>query len=78
LSGDLLDGFKLVAGGNYKRMLNDFGDSPLTSIAGSRNQWQGAIGLAYTFYALSVGLYLSHAIRGSIASWALDAFKRSP
>jgi hypothetical protein len=30
-------------------MLNDFGHSPLTSIAGSRHQWQGAIGLAYTF-----------------------------
>lgn len=49
LTGDLLHGFKLVAGGTYKRMLNDFGDSPVTSIAGDRNQWLGAVGLAYTF-----------------------------
>lgn len=49
LTGDLLHGFKLVAGGTYKRMLNDFADSPVTSIAGDRNQWLGAVGLAYTF-----------------------------
>ncbi len=49
LTGDLLHGFKLVAGGTYKRMLNDFGDSPITSIAGSKAQWLGAVGLAYTF-----------------------------
>ena len=49
LTGNLLHGFKLVAGGTYKRMLNDFGDSPLVSVAGSRNQWLGAVGLAYTF-----------------------------
>ena len=49
LTGDLLHGLKLVAGGSYKRMLNDFGDSPIVSIAGSRSQWLGAAGLAYTF-----------------------------
>lgn len=49
LTGNLLKGFKVVAGGTYRRMLNDFGDSPLTSVAGSRNQWLGAVGLAYTF-----------------------------
>jgi MipA family protein len=49
LTGDLLHGFKLVAGGTYRRMLNDFGDSPLVRIAGSRDQWLGAVGLAYTF-----------------------------
>jgi MipA family protein len=49
LTGDLLHGFKLVAGGTYRRLLNDVGDSPLVSIAGSRNQWLGAVGLAYTF-----------------------------
>ncbi len=49
LTGDLLQGFKLVAGGTYRRMLNDFGDSPIVSIAGDRNQWLGAVGLAYTF-----------------------------
>lgn len=49
LTGDLLHGVKLVAGGTYRRMLNDFADSPVTSIAGSKNQWLGALGLAYTF-----------------------------
>ena len=49
LTGDLLHGFKLVGGGTYSRLLNDFGDSPVTSIAGSRSQWLGVLGLAYTF-----------------------------
>jgi MipA family protein len=49
LTGDLLKGWKLVAGGTYRRMLNDFADSPVTRIAGSRDQWLGAVGLAYTF-----------------------------
>ena len=49
LTGDLLRGLKLVGGGTYSRLLNDFGDSPVTSVAGSRSQWLGAVGLAYTF-----------------------------
>ncbi|HEX4695104.1 MipA/OmpV family protein [Sphingomonas sp.] len=49
LTGDLLHGFKLVAGGTYTRLLNDFGRSPIVSIAGNRSQWQGVVGLAYTF-----------------------------
>ena len=49
LTGDLLHGLKLVAGGTYKRLLGDFGDSPVVSIAGDRDQWTGAVGLAYTF-----------------------------
>ena len=49
LTGNLLHGWKVVAGGTYRRMLNDFGDSPLVSVAGSRNQWLGAVGVAYTF-----------------------------
>ena len=49
LTGDLLHGFKLVGGGTYARLLNDFGDSPVVRIAGSRSQWLGAVGLAYTF-----------------------------
>lgn len=49
LTGDLLRGFKLVGGGTYSRLLNDFGDSPVTSVAGRRSQWLGAVGLAYTF-----------------------------
>lgn len=49
ITGDLLQGWKVVAGGTYRRLLNDYGDSPLTRIAGSRDQWLGAVGVAYTF-----------------------------
>lgn len=49
ISGDLLQGWKLVGGVTYRKLLNDFGDSPVTRIAGSRSQWLGAVGLAYTF-----------------------------
>lgn len=49
LTGDLLHGFKAVAGGTYTRMLNDYSYSPVTRIAGSPNQWLGAVGIAYTF-----------------------------
>ena len=49
LTGGLLHGFKLFGGGTYERLLNDFGDSPLVSIAGRRSQWLGALGLGYTF-----------------------------
>jgi MipA family protein len=49
LTGDLLHGLKVVAGGTYKRMLNDFGRTPIVSVAGDRDQWLGAVGLAYTF-----------------------------
>lgn len=49
LTGDLLHGFKLVGGGTYTRLLNDFGYSPVTRIAGDKSQWMGVLGLAYTF-----------------------------
>ncbi|AXJ96882.1 MULTISPECIES: MipA/OmpV family protein [unclassified Sphingomonas] len=49
LTGNLLHGFKLVGGVTYGRLLNDFGDSPVVSVAGSRTQWLGALGVAYTF-----------------------------
>lgn len=49
LTGDLLHGFKLVGGVTYRRMLNDFADSPVVAIAGDRNQYMGVLGLAYTF-----------------------------
>lgn len=49
LTGDLTHGLAVVAGGGYKRMLNDFAETPIVSVAGSRNQWFGALGLAYTF-----------------------------
>jgi MipA family protein len=46
ITGDLLHGLKLVGGGIYRRLLNDFGDSPITT---RKSQWTGALGLAYTF-----------------------------
>lgn len=49
LTGNLLQGWKVVAGGTYKKMLNDYADSPLVGVAGSRSQWLGAVGVAYTF-----------------------------
>lgn len=47
LTGNLLHGFKIVAGGTYTRLLNDFSYSPITRIAGSPNQWIGEIGRAH-------------------------------
>jgi len=49
LTGDLTHGLSAVAGVAYTRLLNDFGDSPVTSVAGSRNQLMFGAGLAYTF-----------------------------
>jgi len=49
LTGDLTRGLQLVGGVNYRRLLNDAGDSPVTSIAGSRDQWTGLLGFAYSF-----------------------------
>lgn len=49
LSGDLRKGWALFALGGYSRMLGDYADSPVVSIAGSRNQWLGAVGVGYTF-----------------------------
>ena len=49
LTGDLTGGLSAVGGISYSRLLNDFADSPVTSIAGSRNQWFYGLGLAYTF-----------------------------
>jgi outer membrane protein len=49
LTGNLLHGFKLIAGGTYSRELGDFSYSPVVRIAGTPNQWLGAAGVAYTF-----------------------------
>jgi outer membrane scaffolding protein for murein synthesis (MipA/OmpV family) len=49
ITGNLLKGWKLVGGLTYGRMINDFGDSPIVSQAGSRSQWLSALGIAYTF-----------------------------
>jgi outer membrane scaffolding protein for murein synthesis (MipA/OmpV family) len=49
LTGDLTHGLSAVGGVMYTRLLNDFAASPITSIAGSRDQWMAGLGLAYTF-----------------------------
>lgn len=49
LSGDLRKGWALFAVGGYSRLLGDYADSPVVAIAGSRNQWVGAVGVGYTF-----------------------------
>jgi len=46
LTGDLTHGVQLMAGGTYTRLLGDFAASPVVR---NRNQWIGAVGLAYTF-----------------------------
>ncbi|TKD53376.1 MipA/OmpV family protein [Sphingomonas baiyangensis] len=48
LTGDLTGGLQLVGGVVYRRLGGDFGDSPVTQL-GSRDQWLGALGLAYSF-----------------------------
>ena len=49
ITGNLLHGFKVIAGGTYSRTEGPSARSPLTRIAGSRNQFIGAAGVAYTF-----------------------------
>ncbi len=49
LSGDLRHGAIVVVGAGYSRMQEDFAASPVTRIAGSPNQFYGALGLGYTF-----------------------------
>ena len=49
LTGDLLHGLGLYVTGSYSRLQNDFAASPVTRIAGSPNQWFGAVGLGYSF-----------------------------
>ena len=49
ITGNLLKGWKVVGGLTYGRELGNFADSPIVSQVGSRSQWLGALGLAYTF-----------------------------
>lgn len=49
LTGDLTGGLAAIGSVSYRRMLEDSARSPLTSIAGSPDQWTGILGLAYTF-----------------------------
>ena len=49
LTGGLTHGLGIYAMGSYTRMQDSYAASPVVSIAGSRNQWFGALGLGYTF-----------------------------
>lgn len=49
LSGDLRQGWAIFALGGYSRVLGRYADSPVVDIAGSKNQWIGALGVGYTF-----------------------------
>lgn len=49
LRGDLERGLGLYLVGAFSQYQGDFARSPVVSVAGSRNQFYGAIGLGYTF-----------------------------
>lgn len=49
LSGDLRKGLVLIGGAQYGRLTGRYGDSPIVSIAGSRDQWLAGGGVAYQF-----------------------------
>lgn len=48
VTGDLTKGLAIVTGFNYSKLVGDFADSPLVSIAGRRHQWTVGAGLALT------------------------------
>lgn len=49
ITGDLLHGLGAFGGLRYSRLLNDAKDSPVTRVAGDRDQWFATAGLTYTF-----------------------------
>lgn len=49
LSGDLRKGWALFAVGGHGWILGRYADSPIVQDAGSRSQWRGGVGVAYTF-----------------------------
>jgi outer membrane protein len=49
LSGDIRKGWVVVGMVGYSRMLGRYADSPVVAIAGSKDQFIGAIGVGYTF-----------------------------
>ena len=49
LSGDLRHGVQLFSILSYSRLQGDFARSPITRIAGSADQFYGALGIGYTF-----------------------------
>ena len=53
LTGNLLHGIKVVAGGSYSRLLNDFGYSPIVRIAGSEEPVAGGDGVGIHVLAVA-------------------------
>jgi outer membrane protein len=49
LTGNLTHGFGLFATGGYQHILGAYRRSPIVDVAGSPDQWSGAVGLEYTF-----------------------------
>ena len=49
ITGDLTHGLSIFGAGTYSRMVGSIGRSPFVDDRGSRSQWQGVLGLAYTF-----------------------------
>lgn len=49
LSGDLRKGWALTGAVVYSRLTDRYARSPIVADAGSRHQWIGAIGVAYSF-----------------------------
>lgn len=49
ITGDLTHGLSIFGAGTYSRMVGSIGKSPFVDDRGSKSQWQGVLGLAYTF-----------------------------
>jgi MipA family protein len=49
LSGDLRKGWAVVAGLQYGRLLGRYAQSPIVRVAGRAGQWQGGVGVGYSF-----------------------------
>jgi len=49
ITGDLTHGLGLFATGGYQRLLGRYARSPIVADAGSPDQWNGAVGIEWTF-----------------------------
>ena len=49
ITGDLTGGFSIFGAATYSHIVGDIADSPIVDDRGSTSQWQGVLGLAYTF-----------------------------
>ncbi len=49
ITGDLTSGLSIFGAGTYSRLVGSIGRSPFVDDRGSKSQWQGVLGLAYTF-----------------------------